>query len=102
MEKLEQFRSEINELDKELVRIVGQRLGICRDVAVYKRDTGIPMMQNAQVGTVKQRAADRGLEYDLRPDFMRELYTLIIDEACRIEDEIIDAEVEAPQADSTG
>ncbi|MFD9007514.1 hypothetical protein, partial [Streptomyces sp. NPDC059552] len=28
---------------------------------------------------------------DLSPDFMRSLATLLIDEACRLEDEIIDA-----------
>lgn len=89
---LESYREEINEIDRELVALVGRRLGICRAVADYKREHDIPMMQRGRVADVKKRAADLGEEHDLDRDFTTALYTLIIDEACRIEDEIIDGE----------
>ncbi|MCR9278929.1 MAG: chorismate mutase family protein [Pseudomonadaceae bacterium] len=90
MEKLADFRKQINALDIEIIALLGKRLDVCRNVGEYKKANEIPMMQSARVGEVKDRVAKLGAEHKLDPDFMRSLYTLIIDEACRIEDEIID------------
>ena len=46
-------------------------------------------MQPARVEQVKDRCADKAAQRAVDPDFMRSLYSLIIDETCRIEDEII-------------
>jgi len=50
------------------------------------------MMQTARVQEVKQRAAEKGCARGLREVFVTALYDLIIDEACQIEDEIIDGQ----------
>jgi chorismate mutase len=49
------------------------------------------MMQHARVKEVIQRAAQNGKSKGLSESFVAALYTLIIDEACRIEDEIIES-----------
>ncbi len=91
MEKLSEFRSRLNILDENLLDLLGERYDICREVAKYKRAESIPMMQSARVKEVKERCAQLGIERRLEPAFVKKLYTLIIDESCRIEDEIIDA-----------
>ena len=91
MPALDEFRTRINQLDEQLAEILGERTEICREVAVFKKANNIPMMQSGRVEEVKDKAAARGEGHRLHPDFMRALYTLIIDESCRIEDEIIDA-----------
>ena len=48
------------------------------------------MMQPGRVAEVKERCAQMAREHGIDPDFARQLYGLIIDEACRMEDEIID------------
>lgn len=90
MEKLLAFRGELNAVDAEIVRLLGRRYAICRAVAVFKREHGIPMMQPGRVAEVKERCAQLAREHGIDPDFARQLYGLIIDEACRMEDEIID------------
>ena len=50
----------------------------------------IAMMQPKRVDEVKDRCAKLGADYGLDGDFVRSLYTVIIDEACRLEDIIID------------
>ena len=94
MEKLSEFRSRLNTLDENLLELLGERYDICREVAQYKRAESIPMMQSARVTEVKERCAQLGIERRLEPGFVRKLYTLIINESCRIEDEIIDAPAE--------
>ena len=37
MRELESCRREIDEIDAELVRLFERRMGVCRDVALYKQ-----------------------------------------------------------------
>jgi chorismate mutase-like protein len=90
VEALNQFRSELNALDERLLQLIGERFRICRAVAQFKRDNAIPMMQPARVAEVKERCAKLAASYDVDPDFARRLLGSIIDEACRLEDAIID------------
>jgi 4-amino-4-deoxychorismate mutase len=89
-DKLQLWREELDALDDEIVSLFSRRFAICREVAAYKKETGIPMMQTGRVNEVKKRAAEKGRARGLREVFVTELYDLIIDEACEIEDEIID------------
>jgi chorismate mutase len=91
MEELLRFRKELDELDCRLMDTLAQRFAICRQVAEYKAEHQIPMMQPARVLEVKKRAAQRALAAGLTERFGLELYDLIISEACRMEDEIIEA-----------
>jgi chorismate mutase len=89
--KLQQFRRELDELDDRLLDLLSRRLAICREVAVYKAEAGIPMMQEPRVAEVKARAAAGGHGKGLREEFVLAIYELVIAEACRVEDEIIGA-----------
>jgi chorismate mutase len=89
-EKLSKFRVELDSLDEQLVALLGRRYEICRDVARFKKEHKIPMMQSGRVAAVKERCARLGDAHNVDPDFVARLYSLIIGESCRLEDEIID------------
>ncbi len=89
--ELEGFREELDSIDEELVGLVARRLDICRGVAQFKRANDVPMMQPNRVEVVKSKCARIGESQNLSPEFVRGLYDMIISEACRIEDEIVDA-----------
>lgn len=91
---LKPYRERLEVLDRQLAEVVAARLTICREVAEVKRDNGIPMMQPDRVRTVREAYAERGKGLGLDPEFMRSLASLLIDEACRLEDEIIDSPVQ--------
>jgi chorismate mutase len=90
MNQLEQFRQEIDTLDAQIIEALGKRFEVCRQVAHFKKAEGIPMMQPGRVEEVKKRRQDLGTEQGITPDFMLDLYSLIIQESCRMEDEIIE------------
>ena len=83
------YRTSLNDLDEQLIELLGKRIDVCRDVAQFKRENSIPMMQGKRVDQVKARCAELALAHQVDPDFVRKLYTMIIDETCRVEDEII-------------
>lgn len=90
MNQLEQFRQEIDALDAQIIEALGKRFEVCRQVAHFKKAEGIPMMQPGRVEEVKKRRQELGLEHGITPDFMLYLYSLIIQESCRMEDAIIE------------
>ncbi len=90
MNGLDEFRARLNVIDEEWVKLLGERIQICREVAHYKREHGVPMMQSARVEAVKERCADLAVDHNVDPDFVRNLYAMIIRETCRVENEIID------------
>lgn len=93
MDQLSLFRQEIDALDAQIIKALGQRFDICRQVARFKKAENIPMMQPGRVEEVKKHRQELGLQYAIDADFMLKLYSLIIQESCRIEDEIIGEQV---------
>jgi chorismate mutase-like protein len=93
---LEPFRARLDELDGQIAGLLGERFAICREIALYKRAHEIPMMQPQRVAEVRARYLARGAEVELPADFTAELFELLIDTTCRMEDELI----ESPLADA--
>jgi 4-amino-4-deoxychorismate mutase len=90
MSGLEPFRERLDVIDDEIARLFGERFQICREVAVYKSEHEIPMMQPDRVKIVRQRYLDRGAAADLPAEFAGDLFELLIAATCRAEDELMD------------
>ena len=95
---LAMLRAELDRIDVEFLASLGARVAVCRSIAHYKRQHAVPMMQPHRIGVVQQRAARFAEATDLDPTFMKQLYDLIIAETCRIEDLIIDADLDGSAA----
>jgi chorismate mutase len=89
MESLSPFRERIDRIDSEIVRLLGERFAVVREVAEVKGAAGIAPVLPERVETVKTRVAELGAAQGLEPNLMRALYTLIIDEACALEERLI-------------
>ncbi|HET9676491.1 MAG TPA: chorismate mutase [Solirubrobacterales bacterium] len=87
---LEPFRRRLDEIDNQIAKLFGERLDICREVAVYKSEHEIPMMQPDRVKIVRERYLSRGAEAGLPEDFSADLFELLIATTCRLEDELMD------------
>jgi chorismate mutase len=94
---LEPFRHRLDELDDQIARLLGERFAVCREIALYKRAHAIPMMQPQRVAAVRARYLARGAEVELPPDFTAELFELLIDATCELEDELIAARFAEPE-----
>jgi chorismate mutase-like protein len=87
---LEAFRERLDPIDDEIARLLGERFEICREVAHYKSERGIPMMQPERVAQVRARYLARGAEAGLPAEFTAELFDLLIAATCRLEDELME------------
>lgn len=90
-ELLQSLRAELDAVDEKLLLLLRDRIDCCIRIAHVKREHGVAMMQPQRIGVVQQRAAAFAARHELNPDFLRELYDLIIAETCRVEDLVIGA-----------
>jgi chorismate mutase len=88
-EDLESLRAQLDALDQVLLDTVRDRIRCCVRIAEVKRRQGVPMMQPHRIEIVQQRAAAYAAEHGIDAKFLHCLYNLIIDETCRVEDQII-------------
>ncbi len=90
MSDLGPFRERLDLLDDEVVRLLGARFAVCREIALFKREHDIPMMQPDRVEQVRARYLSRGAASQLPAEFTAALFELLIGATCRMEDELID------------
>jgi len=88
---LEGFRERLDPIDEEIARLLGERFEICREVAAYKSEHGIPMMQPERVAEVRARYLARGTAAELPAEFTAALFELLIGATCKLEDELMEA-----------
>ncbi|TVQ82382.1 MAG: chorismate mutase family protein [Micavibrio sp.] len=89
-EILAPYRVEIDTIDRELVALLVRRFKIVQQVANVKAQHNIPSLLPDRVDEVRENAAKMAEEQGLDGDFVRRLYTLMIDYACSFEDELMD------------
>ena len=91
MSGLEPFRVRLDELDEQIVGLLGERFEICAEVAEYKSEHDIPMMQPDRVEQVRARYLARGEQAGLPAEFTGKLFEVLIAATCAMEDELMAA-----------
>lgn len=89
MDTLESLRSEIDRVDARIVEAIGRRFQLCRDIARLKKEQRIPMMQPGRIEAVRRHCAELSARNHVSPALVEQIYRLMIDESCRVENEII-------------
>ncbi len=80
------YRKEIDDLDVQLIELLGKRMNIIREVAVYKKSQHLPAVIQSRVDEVRDNAIRLGKEQNLQEDYIYDLWTKIITESCNTEE----------------
>ncbi|PCH99838.1 MAG: hypothetical protein COB76_04800 [Alphaproteobacteria bacterium] len=83
-------RQRIDTLDKEIMRLLGERFQVVREVGRIKTEKDITIVQTARCKEVLDHVAALGEAHDFAPDVARHIYTILIDYAHDLENEIKD------------
>lgn len=89
MSELNVFRDQIESIDRDLVRLLADRLDLCREVGRYKRVHGMPAHLPDRVQMVIARWVDNGMDRRVEPDFIRQICEHVIAEGTRAQEEEI-------------
>jgi chorismate mutase len=68
MEDIQKLRKKIDEIDENVLRLLGERSEICRSIGLLKKEQGMPITdtyrENQVYTNIKAKAADFGLDAD--------------------------------------
>lgn len=80
------YRQQIDVLDEEIIMALGKRFEVVRNVGRFKANTGVSVMQPDRIEQIMSRCTVLGNRYGVRPEFLYEMYDLIIRESCHLEE----------------
>jgi chorismate mutase len=90
MDELKVWRRRIDAIDDQIVDLLAQRFGICREVAAFKHRHEIAVRQPDRIKEVCTRCTTRAEARGVSGEFIARLYDLLIEETCRTEEGLID------------
>lgn len=82
---LDDWRSEIDTLDEELLNVLEKRFDVVKKVGKYKKQKGLPPLAEKRRQEVLQKWLSRAKELNLSEEFVEKLYELIHEYALEIE-----------------
>ena len=88
MEEIQTLREQINEIDRELVRLYEKRMGVCRSVGLFKKAHNLPVLDAERERKVLESKCALVEEPTLKPDVMA-LFEQIMAQSRRLQSKII-------------
>jgi chorismate mutase len=68
------YRGQIDTLDKQIIHLLGERMGAARAIGTYKLDHHMGVVQSARFDEVLLNAIKQGKSEQLSEEFIRALY----------------------------
>lgn len=82
------FRKKINNLDKQIITRIGERMKVVKKVGIYKKQHEIPPLDIKRWKEVLESRIELGKQYGLSEEFIVKIYEAIHQEALEIEAKI--------------
>jgi chorismate mutase len=98
---IEAIRVRIDEVDNEILSLLGRRMGMAQDIGRYKKRNNISILQPERWNEILNTAVQKGSKHDLSDEFVIQLLSAIHQESIRHQTIIMksaDAEVNGKEA----
>jgi len=77
-ERLRSLRERIEQIDRELIGLIAERVQLARDVGAAKRDLGVPTLDPAREAMVVRRAGELAREAGVGAEDVRYIFWHLI------------------------
>jgi len=64
------LREQINQLDTEIMQLIGRRMGVAQQIGPYKKDNDITILQTNRYSEILDRSLRQGEKLGLSPEFV--------------------------------
>ncbi|NDA97549.1 MAG: hypothetical protein EBY08_06680, partial [Actinobacteria bacterium] len=82
---LGELRKSIDEIDAAIVKLLAERMAICKQVAAVKAESATAVMQPQRVREVLNVRRQWAIDRQVDPDFTEQLFRILLAETHRIE-----------------
>ena len=88
-EPLAALRKQIDEIDNELIDILGKRMRICREIGQYKKEHGLTVVQTSRYSEILDKRGAQGQLLGISADCVKQIFESIHEESVNQQIEII-------------
>lgn len=90
---LNEIRTQIDTMDKEILELFQKRMNLCKEVAAYKKENNLPIFQEEREAQILSKMEDIAAD-DMKTG-VKELFTVIMDISKQLQMQIISSDEEA-------
>jgi len=88
-EPLAALRKQIDEIDNELIDILGKRMRICREIGQYKKEHGMTVVQTSRYSEILDKRGAQGSLLGIGADCVKQIFESIHEESVNQQIQII-------------
>jgi chorismate mutase len=88
---MEKMRSQINQLDDELLQLLGQRMKVADKIGEYKKDNNITILQTNRWNAILERAFAKGDNLGLSKEFVTKYFDAVHMESINHQNKIMNS-----------
>ncbi len=88
---MEKMRQQINQLDDELMQLLGQRMKVADKIGQYKKDNNITILQTNRWNAILDRAFDKGDKLGLSREFITKYFDAVHMESINHQNKIMNS-----------
>lgn len=88
-ENLSLLRQQIDQIDNELLEVLGKRMRISREIGQYKKEHRMPVLQAERYNEVIRSRVRLGEEMSMSPEFLKTVLLAIHEESVRQQVEVL-------------
>jgi chorismate mutase len=88
---LEKLRQQINNLDDELMQILGQRMKVAENIGNYKKENNITILQTNRWNSILERAFAKGEKLGLSKEFVTKYFDAVHMESINHQNKIMNS-----------
>ena len=82
-ENLSELRQQIDEIDNKIIEILAKRMRISKEIAQYKKDHDMPVLQAGRYDEILTRRSQQGAQLEMSEEFIKEVFEAIHGESVR-------------------
>jgi chorismate mutase len=76
---LDELRTEIRDIDREIVELIAQRTYVADSIARVKEEKGLPTTDESQEEAVMERAGENAEQFDVDANLVKAIFRLLIE-----------------------
>ena len=88
-ENIKQLRSQIDQIDNDLMDLLAKRMRVCREIGQYKKDHNIQVLQTSRYSEILDKRGVQGSLTGMSADFVKQVFEHIHEESVRQQLEIV-------------
>lgn len=88
-ENIDQLRAKIDVIDENILYALGTRMNVSRQIGEYKKENNIAILQTSRWDKVLSKVVEKGNNYGLTANFLKDVFTAIHEASVEVQNEII-------------